>query len=137
MTNNKPVIELEVYRITNVDFTVYDTIEELKELNLSSGEISASIAVDAESENARLQLSTVVIDEDNLRTIKVELTGYFVINEKTEAKKHLSINGTAILFPYLRSFVSILSSLDNSDAIILPTINTHGFVEAENPQDGE
>ena len=57
------------------------------------------------------------------------------INEKTEAKKHLSVNGTAILFPYLRSIVSILSSLDNSNAIVLPTINTHSFVEVENQED--
>ncbi len=135
MTNNKPVIELEGYRITSVDFTGYDTLEELEELHLSSGKISASVTIDSEIENARLQLGTVVVDEDNLRTIEVELTGYFIINEKTEAKKHLSVNGTAILFPYLRSIVSILSSLDNSNAIVLPTINTHSFVEVENQED--
>ena len=135
MTNNKPVIELEGYRITSVDFTGYDTLEELEELHLSSWKISASVTIDSEIENARLQLGTIVVDEDNLRTIEVELTGYFIINEKTEAKKHLSVNGTAILFPYLRSIVSILSSLDNSNAIVLPTINTHSFVEVENQED--
>ena len=55
MTNNKPVIELEGYRITSVDFTGYDTLEELEELHLSSGKISASVTIDSEIENARLK----------------------------------------------------------------------------------
>lgn len=137
MTNNKPVIELEGYRITNVDFTVYDTFEEIEKLNLPYDAISASVSIDSEIENAQLQLGTVVIDEENLRTIEIEITGYFIVNEKENVKNYLRVNGTAILFPYLRSFVSILSSLDNSNAIILPTINTHGFVESESEENGE
>lgn len=63
--------------------------------------------------------------------IYIRLLAFFDIGEnfKKESKeddieKILVVNGTAIVFPYLRSIVSMVSSLDSEDIIVLPTINT-------------
>jgi len=56
-------------------------------------------------------------------SIRVSLTGKFTINEKERAKEIMEVNGTAILFPYLRSTVSQLTLSANLSPVILPTIN--------------
>ncbi|AMB94975.1 hypothetical protein CYJ28_02655 [Aerococcus sanguinicola] len=55
------------------------------------------------------------------------VVGQFKINEKINHIDYLRVNGTAILFPYLRTFISVVSSLDNEDAIVIPTVNTNNF----------
>lgn len=133
MTDQKPVIEFESYRITNIDFRVYDDVSDIDKLNITEGNINASVSVDDNFEYARLKISTTIVDKENLRTILAEITGFFHINEEDQqkAEKYIRLNGTAILLPYLRTTISILTSLDNKDAVILPTINTHNFSDAD------
>ncbi|MFC6464897.1 protein-export chaperone SecB [Marinilactibacillus sp. GCM10026970] len=130
MDREQPVIELDSYRITDVDFTVYNGIEEIENKDIKHGDINATIGINEEYHNkAIVKLKTSIIDEDNLRVISVELSGFFTINEENEdkAKNYLLVNGSAILMPYLRAIISIISSLDNESAIVLPTMNTYNF----------
>nr|WP_279384907.1 protein-export chaperone SecB [Lacticaseibacillus manihotivorans] len=36
----------------------------------------------------------------------------------------LTVNGTAILFPYVRSTISMVTGLDSAQTVLLPTIRT-------------
>ena len=57
------------------------------------------------------------------KKIKATITGFFDINTEENISDILYVNGTAILYPYLRSIVSVVSALDSSEAMVLPTIN--------------
>lgn len=131
MDKHQPVIEFQNYRITNIDFSVYQNMDEINELDIEEGRISATLSIDDTFENSRLRISTTIIDKENLRTITAEITGYFKINVEDEkkAEEYSRINGTAILAPFLRTTISILTSLDNENAVILPTLNTNNFTE--------
>lgn len=133
MTEYKPVIELEGYRLTDVNFKTYEDLEIIKELEVENGRLEASATFNESYTKAFLQLKSTIVDEINFRVISVEITGQFTINEENEdkAEEYLRLNGTAILMPYLRAFVSVLTSLDNNDAIVLPTINTHNFKDKD------
>lgn len=44
----------------------------------------------------------------------------------------LEINGTAILFPYLRSFITTLTSNAGIPPLVLPTLNIQKIIEEKN-----
>ncbi|HGJ3153524.1 hypothetical protein [Streptococcus pneumoniae] len=49
----------------------------------------------------------------------------------------LYVNGTAILYHYLRSIVSIVSAIDSSEAMLLPTINVLELLDKSQPFEEE
>ncbi|MBA3076729.1 hypothetical protein HJQ46_04455 [Lactobacillus plantarum] len=74
--------------------------------------------------NIQVRKATLVID--------LELEGYFEVSNELENSKiaaALAVNGVAILFPYARSVISMISTLDSSEVVVLPTINTLGSQE--------
>lgn len=128
MTNNySPVIELSSYRITNLTFKHYENKKDLEEFKEKHGELKADIGLTEDKKDALLKLSTTVVDESNSRVIEMTLAGQFSVNTDEKIDTYLSQNGTAILMPYLRTFISIISSLDNENSIVLPTVNTKNF----------
>lgn len=129
-TLEKPVIIFKEYRISKIDYSVVDESEQLELYREDDKQITLTIGYNEEKDAARLIVGTTVIDDANLRVGTIEITGYFDINPDTEedqVEHFLVQNGTAILFPYLRAIVSFVTSLDNDNAIILPTINTTTF----------
>ncbi|HEV1985281.1 TPA: hypothetical protein VYQ23_002154, partial [Streptococcus pneumoniae] len=49
----------------------------------------------------------------------------------------LYVNGTAILYLYLRSIVSIVSAIDSSEAMLLPIINVLELLDKSQPFEEE
>ena len=55
--------------------------------------------------------------------IDVSITGAFITKDIEKPIEYLKCNATAILFPYLRSILTMLSSLASVPPIILPPVN--------------
>lgn len=137
MSNQQPVIELQGYTISSINYKVHDYIEDYKNMDIDDGSVSVKILLNEDSSKSEVRMRTEVQDEDNLRTIIIEILGYFKINIEDQPEKFLAVNGSAILYPYLRSIVSIVSSLDSENQILLPTINTSGFAGELSPKTEE
>ncbi len=61
-----------------------------------------------------------------LSEIYIEFDGFFTISEKLneEDKKYfLNVSAATILYPYVRTFISNVTSFDKGDPVILPIIN--------------
>lgn len=73
--------------------------------------------------------------KNNSLYINVEIVGLFEINTENQSVNDnidfLTINANAILFPYLRSLVSEVTSKGNESPIILPTINVVSFIKEQ------
>ena len=103
----------------------------LRNVDLSDDErtlnLDLNIGTTESKKEGRVVLSSKILDTENRRELFVKLAGYFDINidkiGDEDPNKFLAINGTSIIYPYLRSFVSMLSSLDSKEAIVLPTVN--------------
>lgn len=126
---NGPVIELEGYRIKEIR---YDLILEDEEMdNVQDTKVKCSLT--DEFDFGQVELTSVFNEKKNNRKIKISLLGQFKINPELEdqekIKYYLASNGTAILYPYLRATVSIISSLDSESAILLPTINVNELLK--------
>lgn len=121
-----PVIDFRNYKIKEINFKSIDS--KSKDDNKDSyveRKVQASITED--KLKAILNLKVDITDLKRLRSISVEIDGFFDIKEGEtieNIKEYLSINGVAILYPYIRSIVSMITSLDSPQALILPTINT-------------
>jgi preprotein translocase subunit SecB len=64
------------------------------------------------------------IDEGDIPFyVSVRLQGFFELDNEEQAQPLMQMNATSILYPYLRSTVTILTSLSNINPVILPTIN--------------
>lgn len=66
--------------------------------------------------------------------INAEMIGYFEIegnHSEQEVIKLCKINGTAIMFPYIRSAITDLTKISNVTPLILPAINIHKLIEAQ------
>ena len=74
----------------------------------------------------RLDLATTITNGNETLTISVKAEGYFEFdNDITQElqDKFFKINAPAILFPYIRAYISTLTSLSGIETIILPTLN--------------
>ncbi|HFM9866359.1 TPA: hypothetical protein ACPXS6_001099 [Streptococcus pneumoniae] len=69
--------------------------------------------------------------------MSVTVIGYFEINIDENITDILYVNGTAILYHYLRSIVSIVSAIDSSEAMLLPTINVLELLDKSQPFEEE
>lgn len=119
---NQPVIELERYEIERYNF-IKQNIEDYT--NEDPFKITVESGITEDLNHGRVKV--MVNYETSEVSILLDVVGYFRVNDKSDSEKiteYLVVNGTAIIFPYLRSMISMLSSLDSENAIIIPTINT-------------
>ncbi|MEK5331051.1 protein-export chaperone SecB [Lysinibacillus sp. FSL W8-0992] len=80
-----------------------------------------------------VKLSIRFGDEKELPYLNVTVAGVFKLNSKIELTEeqvtdYYEINATAILFPYLRSIVTDLTSKGDESPIVLPPINVHAYI---------
>lgn len=79
----------------------------------------------------------VGIQEDNFPyKAQVGIRGYYelidpVHTSEEENTRFLLTNGSAILFPYLRSILTDITAKSNHNPIILPTLNFHKLIEKQ------
>lgn len=69
-----------------------------------------------------------VIDKngDNMFELNVNCSSVFEFDRELteeEVRRYTSINAPAILFPYVRAYISTLTSLSGISPVVLPTIN--------------
>ena len=71
-----------------------------------------------------------IIDKEKSFKIKLCAIGLFKYEGSIEdTMQFFCINGPAILFPYIRAYLSSLSALSGIPLILLPTINMTGLAE--------
>ncbi|EQA3617427.1 hypothetical protein ACX1RF_002027 [Listeria monocytogenes] len=124
----EPVIEFDAYEIINLEYKNVEN-QRIEELENESSNIQRTIKIGLSEDVTfgAVKLHISVVDNENNREINLEILGKFIINgelSKHEASLYLGTNGVAILYPYARSIISFISTLDSENAIVLPTINT-------------
>lgn len=65
-------------------------------------------------------------------SVKIRLSGFFSLDETIEAEKKeflLTKNTVAILYPYLRSQLSVLTAQPDTDVEVLPVVNVCSSTE--------
>lgn len=72
-----------------------------------------------------LTLNVEIKDEYDIYQVFVSIVGLFEFKEEIEnVTDYFKLNAPAMLFPYVRAYVSSLTSISGVDTVILPTIST-------------
>lgn len=109
------------------DFKIIKSFIEYPIKDSSDQEINIEITPSGIKEGNlfKLTLDTKVKNESGTLNINVVMIGEFEFKDISEEKlgAYFVLNAPAIMFPYIRSYISTLSSLSGIPTIILPTLN--------------
>lgn len=131
-------IQFEKYIIRNINFQLNPTYK--PDPNGDEVEIDIALdhrlSLDPEGNKAELvlvcELSKDFAERNRPFGLTVEIVGFFDydITLDTEQKTRMLImNGSAILFPYLRTVISMITLLSGIPSFVLPTINIAKLVK--------
>ena len=82
--------------------------------------------INDEGHNMRLEMTAIIKDENSVLDINIKAQGFFEFESdlKPEEKDiFFRTSAPAILFPYVRAYITTLSSLAGVKPVILPTLN--------------
>ncbi|BBM20623.1 protein-export chaperone SecB [Lactiplantibacillus pentosus] len=119
---SEPIIDFKGYKIQNLQMVRDKVKADQMDKNV---QIQSKSALTSDKKKAKVILNIQV--RKSTLVIDLELEGYFEVSNELDNSKiatALAVNGVAILFPYARSVISMVSTLDSSEVIVLPTINT-------------
>lgn len=90
-------------------------------------QIELDASVKSDSSDAEVVLTVDLRDQNDNFTLHLKIVGYFEARgvAKEEKNKFIALNAPAILFPYVRAYVSTMTSQAGIMPIVLPTINLH------------
>lgn len=111
------------YRITESAIQIDPEREPNDELEVN---FEQTIGVHETENRMRLLLNTSITDKDSVLSIAVKAEGFFEFDSELEEEMKddfFNTNAPAILFPYIRAYISTLSTLSGLKPIILPTLN--------------
>jgi preprotein translocase subunit SecB len=137
---DKPLakIQFKNYIIKDMQFKlnqnyVQDPDESEVDLDIS---LSHKLALDSDEGKAELTLISQIakdFEQNNQPfSLLVEITGIFLYDINLEYDKQVQMlltNGSAILFPYLRASISMVTMLSGIPPFILPTLNIKKIME--------
>ncbi len=73
-----------------------------------------------------LNLSVFITNEEKDLNIQVDTAGIFTfsnVEKKEDISAYFYTNSAAILFPYIRAYISTLTNLSGNKSVTLPTMN--------------
>ena len=111
------------YRITESAIQIDPEREPNDELEVN---FEQTIGVHETENRMRLLLNTTITDKDSVLSMAVKAEGFFEFDSELDEEMKddfFNTNAPAILFPYIRAYISTLSTLSGLKPIILPTLN--------------
>lgn len=126
----------DIKSVLNLEKLVFDNISFKRQGFKSESELDCSIA-STFSKNSNEELYRVTLkvqgDKPNEYTFEIQLSGYFTFESEgklTEEEKKLllSQNAIAIIMPYMRSEISLLTAQPETDCVVLPPFNISKFL---------
>ena len=82
--------------------------------------------INKENATFQLHLGIKIEDEGKSFNIEIEAIANYTFEDKTELdnlNKFFYVNAPALLFPYIRAYISTLTNLSGFEPINLPTLN--------------
>ena len=118
--NEKHWLGQGIYFFDNLDmaFRNIDMLDHEKDIKTIVAEINVTVGVH--------------INSNDVCNIKVTMAGFFRVEVDSAIGKSLLLTNTvAILFPYIRSQLTLLTSQPGFDSVILPVMNINALFAGE------
>lgn len=150
---SKAKINLEAFKLVSFKYNLVDDkvsdIESVDVDQMSSSDINLQInrgetAHHEEYNKGRLSLDIRVTENNKFydRFIDLEIEAFFEYDKQIDESDEeefreyqdlIQVNGTAIILPYIRSYISSITAFDNvTQHLLLPTINIQEMFSSNN-----
>lgn len=129
---SNPVINFKGYKIKELKYYTDDNIPYDIEKD-KKYKLKGQFAYDMESKEGILVQTISLYNEDEFY-ICAEVQAMFDLDDslsEKEVKQYLSVNGSAMLYPYIRTIFSMVTALDNSRNVVLPSLNFSEFLKKD------
>ena len=130
MKTEKALLQFGGYRVDKMLFMLkqtFDSSSKQVELTPSFSRTIQKISDDEYDVSIGVELKQTNLPFDAELTI----TGRFKYEGSLDVQKILKINAVAILYPYVRSILSCLTTLGSVPPVVIPTINLAQMFENE------
>lgn len=123
MEANKSAFKFNGYLVKHSEINLSENIPDGEELKIDIEPSGVKRGKDF-----ILTLKIRLHDIQGLLDVNAEVLGYYTFkDEEDEIPDYFTINAPAILFPYVRAYVSLLTSLSGKGTVNLPTLNLSGL----------
>ena len=109
------ILKFTGYKIVNLE---YSRDIDLLDKDENELEVGVGTAISDDGEQGQVKISVTALDVENKRTVKAEVLGSFDFIDVEDKERTLAVNGTAILYPYVRAIISTITTQDSLNAII-------------------
>ena len=129
----------EIKSVLNMERLVFDKISFDRKGFKNQNQIKYSVETRiAQHQEAEIYRVTLILkgDKEDEYNFEISLTGFFTFSDGVEVddqtKKTLINNNTvAIMMPYMRSQVSLLTAQPEMECVVLPAFNINKMVNAD------
>lgn len=113
-------ISFEGYKVNKINYMNSSNQEIVDELS-----IDGRIGYDDNKTKGTVVMEVLFKNQEANISLNIEMQAFFTIHidDEDEVKKLLSQNGSAMLYPYVRTVISIITSFDNPKSVVLPSLN--------------
>ena len=111
------------YKITDGHIHIEADKEVSKQIEVS---FEKTVGINDGEHKMRLQMEAKISDNNKAMNIEVKAEGLFEFEKDItvdERNVFFKTSAPAILFPYIRAYITTLSSLSGMSPVILPTLN--------------
>ena len=127
--NEKSILRLEKVVVEDISFKRFNT--ESTKIGKDS-EVSFSKQLNQMEKSLYKVTVSVGINSNSVCNMNITMSGFFRLEEdSTLGKRLLQTNAVAILFPYVRSQLTLLTSQPGFDPVILPVMNINALFANE------
>lgn len=126
--------------VLNLDKLVFEKIE-FKRTGMKNDkkiEFSLQVVVNKKQDEDVYKVTLILTgNKEKEYTLEVALSGYFSFDENEELdeefkKSLINQNAVAIIMPYMRSQVSLITAQPEVDCVVLPPFNIVGMMSRQN-----
>ncbi len=129
----------EIKSVLNMENLVFDKISFERKGFKNQNEVKYSVETRiAQHQEAEIYRVTLVLkgDKKDEYDFEISLTGFFTFSDGAEVDDHMketliNNNTIAIMMPYMRSQVSLLTAQPEMDCVVLPPFNINKMVNDE------
>lgn len=126
------------YKITNISFQLNNEFKPSGKITLNF-DVERNISINDEENKANIELIFILWDKPERENypfrIEINIVGTFSADDdmdRLQFEKMCKYNGTAILFPYLRSALTDITKISNfGPPVVLPSININNLLKQE------
>ena len=126
--NEKSILRLEKVVVEDISFKRFNT--EATKIE-KDAEVSFSKQLNQMEKSLYKVTVSVGINSNSVCNMNITMSGFFRLEESTLGKRLLQTNAVAILFPYVRSQLTLLTSQPGFDPVILPVMNINALFANE------